>query len=194
MEEKTRHEVLKSIYEQHWLHARHVENERLWFTNIYILIVGVLLAYTFGKSETSFWSWSILAIIFILSLAGFFMCHSLRIPFVYHTKMADAIQIKQWDLPYNYGWYDPPKLIHFHAVFSWLYIVMSSFSVSFILHDLAYDWSWYRWWIALVAFLVCVGILYGYFYKFIFEEKEKETRKKLDELLRASASGEKSSS
>lgn len=194
MEEKTRDKLLTSIYEQHWLHARHVENEKLWFTNIYILIVGVLLAYTFESGKAGFWSWPILAIVLALSLAGFFMCHSLRIPFVYHTKMADIIQIKEWGLPYNYGWYDPPKLIHFHAVFSWLYIVMSSFSFGFLVHDLAYNWCWYRWWIALVASLICFGILYGYFYKFIFEGKEKETRKKLDELLKASASGEKGNS
>ena len=32
------------IYEQHWVHARHVENERLWFTNIFVVIMGALLA------------------------------------------------------------------------------------------------------------------------------------------------------
>ena len=35
---------LKTIYEQYWLHARHVADERLWFTNIYILVVvGILI-------------------------------------------------------------------------------------------------------------------------------------------------------
>ena len=36
---------LKEIYEQYWLHARHVADERLWFTNIYILIVVGVLAF-----------------------------------------------------------------------------------------------------------------------------------------------------
>lgn len=42
MEETTRAELTKGIYEQHWLHARHVENQRLWFANIYRLVAGAL--------------------------------------------------------------------------------------------------------------------------------------------------------
>lgn len=194
MEEKTRHELLKSIYEQHRLDARHLENERLWFTNIYMLIVGALLAYTFGSGKAGFWSWPILSITFTLSLAGFFMCHSLRIPFYYYSRMADIIQTKEWMLPYNYFYreikskttgrfgLDPAKFIHFHAVFYWLYIVMSSFSIGFLLHDLAYGWCWYRWWIALVASLICLGILYGYFCKVIFNRNEEAAHDELEKL------------
>ena len=36
---------LKTIYEQYWLHARHVADERLWFTNIYILVVVRILIF-----------------------------------------------------------------------------------------------------------------------------------------------------
>lgn len=172
MQDKERHELLKSVYEQHWLHARHVENERLWFTNIYILIIGALLAYTFGRGEAGLWPWSILAIVLTISLIGFFMCYSLRIPFIYHTEMADTIQIKEWNLPYNYLKYKPSKLIHFHVVFSWLYIVMSSFSIGFLLHDLAYNWCWYKWWIALVTSLICFVVLYIVFHKCIFHKEE----------------------
>lgn len=194
MEEKARHELLKSVYEQHWLHARHLENERLWFTNIYILIVGALLAYTFESGKAGFWSWPILIIIFVLSLAGFFMCHSLRIPSYYHSRMADIIQIKEWMLPYNYFYrkeelkttgrfgLDPTKFIHFHAVFYWLYIVMSSLSIGFLSYDLAYDWDRHRLWIALVVASICFGILYGYFYKLIFNKNEEAAHEELEKL------------
>lgn len=194
MEEKTRHELLKSVYEQHWLHARHLENERLWLTNIYMLIVGALLAYTFGRGEAGFWPWPILVIIFILSLIGFFMSHSLRIPFYYHSRMADIIQIKEWGLPYNYFYrkqevktkgrfrFDPTKFFHFHATFYWLYIAMSSFSVGFLTYDLAFDLCWYRWWIALGMSLICFGVLYGYFYRVNFKAKEEEAHEDLEKL------------
>lgn len=34
---------LKKMYEQYWLHSRHQEIQRLWFTNIYaVIFTGVL--------------------------------------------------------------------------------------------------------------------------------------------------------
>ena len=192
--EQEKGENLRALLEQHWLHARHLENERLWLTNIYMLIVGALLAYTFGRGEAGFWPWSILVIIFILSLIGFFMSHSLRIPFYYHSRMADIIQIKEWGLPYNYFYrkkevktkgrfrFDPTKFFHFHATFYWLYIAMSSFSVGFLTYDLTFDFNWYSWLIALGMSLICFGVLYGYFYKVNFKAKEEEAHEELEKL------------
>ncbi|MCK4387185.1 MAG: hypothetical protein KAW00_00300 [Dehalococcoidia bacterium] len=210
MEEKIkeRNELLKSVYEQHWLHARHVENERLWFTNIYVVATGVLLAYTFGRNGSAFWPWPILVPVFILSVAGFLMCHSMRIPFCFHSRAADIIQIKEWQLPYHYCYSkapEPPKSANsqlskyfstasskepskfgsFSEVLHLLYSTMSSFALAFLLHDLAHssNWAWYEWWIALIVGFVCFGILYGYFYSFIFKNKENEVKKYFDALL-----------
>lgn len=190
MNAKERRELLKSVYEQNWLHARHLENERLWFTNIYVVIVGGLLAYTFGTEGTHFWPWPILLVIFILSLAGLFMCNSLRIPFYYHSRMADIIQKKEWRFPYHYFYrgkkdpkakgrfrFDPSKVFHFHAVFYWFYTIMSSFSFVFFLYELI------SWRIGLIGGLLCFGILYGYLQKISFERAEKEAEQDLQELL-----------
>ena len=38
-------ENLRRVYEQYWLHARHQEVQRLWFTNIYSMIVAGTFAY-----------------------------------------------------------------------------------------------------------------------------------------------------
>lgn len=44
MPPKENDENLRKIYEQYWLHARHIADERLWLTNIYILVVvGILV-------------------------------------------------------------------------------------------------------------------------------------------------------
>lgn len=197
MEEKARHELLKSIYEQHWLHARHLENERLWFTNIYVLITGGLLAYTFNSNGAHFWPWPILLIVFILSLAGLFMSHSLGIPFYYHSRMADIIQIKEWHLPYHYFYrktggksgFDPSKFIRFSEVFYLLYSAMSSFSMGFLFYELAHGLSWYWYWEAIVLGLILFGVIYGCLCKFAFKKIEKEAHGEL-EKLRASVSGE----
>ena len=177
MEERARHELLKSIYEQHWLHARHVENERLWFTNIYMIIVGALLAYTFDKqAQTSSWPWPILLIVFILSMVGFLMCHSLRIPFVYHTVTADKIQLEEWGLPYNYITYKPEKFFSFHEVFSLLYSVMSSLSLGFLTWGLLHNVSEFKLYIATTVGVVCFCLLYFVFHKYIFKKRENKNR------------------
>ena len=174
MEAKERRDHLRSVYEQNWLHARHVENERLWFTNIYLVAVGVLLAYTFGRNANCFWPWPILVPVFIFSMLGFFMCHHMSIPFLYHSRIADIIQIREWQLPYNYFYRingkDPSKFGSFSAIFHWFYILMSSFSIGFLIHDLLHNW-----YIAVVAGLICLGALFAV-HECIFKKKEDEAR------------------
>ncbi len=68
-------ENLKTIYEQYWLHARHVADERLWFTNIYILVVVGILIFFANRST------------FVRSLGSYsicfapFSCWLLNVPF-----------------------------------------------------------------------------------------------------------------
>jgi len=65
--------ILLEVLKENYNHFRHVENERLWFTNIYAIIVGSI--FTFVKEGRVF----ILSTIFliILSILGFLM--SLRL-------------------------------------------------------------------------------------------------------------------
>ena len=44
MEQKNK-EFLKILLEQSWLHIRHTGNHRLWFTNMYFLVVAGVLTY-----------------------------------------------------------------------------------------------------------------------------------------------------
>lgn len=87
-----RAENLRCVYEQNWLHARHVENERLWFTNIYAVVMAGSLAL---MSEAGL-IWPLATFLFILSLLGFVMCHALRIAFIRHSRMADIISRREW--------------------------------------------------------------------------------------------------
>lgn len=37
--------ILKLLFEQSWVHLRHVENHRFWFTNMYLVVMAGVLAY-----------------------------------------------------------------------------------------------------------------------------------------------------
>jgi len=62
--------VVKMIYEQNWLHARHVVTERHWFSNIYVIVVGGILAFLSGTRNPQFLSATFLAL-FLFSLVGY---------------------------------------------------------------------------------------------------------------------------
>lgn len=141
MEEKTRHELLKSVYEQHWLHARHVENERLWFTNIFALIVAGLLAFLGTVEDKELLSlFAIYAgcFIFILSMLGYFLCLTWRAPFVEHTtlarKMLEDLSLKEY-APYTTEAYKKLKgKIAANKLFLYFYAFMAGGALFLLLY------------------------------------------------------------
>ena len=90
---------LKETYEQYWLHARHVADERLWFTNIYVLIVVGVLAFL-KVDQPLFLRLGLLLFVLLLSIVGFFMCHSLTVHFITYSRTAELIQINEWGTSY----------------------------------------------------------------------------------------------
>ncbi len=91
-------ELIKTVYEQHWLHARHVENERLWFTNIFAIIFAGSLAVTKDKLfEIS----SLPLVIFLMILSCFGIMFSLKIDSIFKTHTEYAKQILK-----THGLYD----------------------------------------------------------------------------------------
>lgn len=168
MEEKTKDEFLKSIYEQHWLHARHLENERLWFTNIFALIVAGLLAFlgTIDNEELL----SLFAIyagyfIFILSLLGYFLCLTWRAPFVEHTTLVNRM-LKDLELeryaPYiskafrriKIGW------VTAHELFLYFYALMAG-GASFLLLYIGFKKCPY-WWVCIIVFIILCALWRGW--------------------------------
>jgi hypothetical protein len=92
---------LKGIYEQYWLHARHQETQRLWFTNVFAVIVAGVFAYM-GKSNDDTYDVYLLLFLTILSILGYFLTHAWNIPFVIFTRLAEKMAIIEWDLPRDY--------------------------------------------------------------------------------------------
>jgi hypothetical protein len=94
-------ENLKTVYEQYWLHARHQEVQRLWFTNVFAVIVAGVFAYL-GNSPDGAYSIYLLFFLMVLSILGYFLTHAWNIPFVIFTRLAEKIAIFEWNLPKEY--------------------------------------------------------------------------------------------
>lgn len=65
-------EMVKTIFEQNFLHARHVTSERHWFTNVYILVVAGALTFLSASKSVQFLCAIFLSLL-ILSLLGIFI-------------------------------------------------------------------------------------------------------------------------
>lgn len=173
MEEKTRHEFLKGIYEQHWLHARHVENERLWFTNIFVVVVAGLhvVIFTAGDPQLSKqFAIYIGFLILALSLIGYFQCISWRAAFIEHTTLANKI-LKDSRLedytPYISKAYRKIKIgwISAHELFLYFYAAIASGALFVALHmgitkqlqqgDVIIS-NYPYWWVSLISFLILI--------------------------------------
>ena len=163
MEEKTRHELLKSIYEQHWLHARHVENERLWFTNIFALIVAGLLAFlaTTNNGVLSESARYAGYFILILSIVGYVFCLTLRAPFVAHTEKAKKLLEDSRLLEYDP--YQPEEIYRIikigwlstHELFLYFYALMAGGALYLVLF--VGESTKPYWWVSVIlAFVLCV--------------------------------------
>jgi hypothetical protein len=76
--EQSEVEILLEALRENYEHFRHVENERLWFTNIYAIIVGAILTFfKEGRIEGRIFVYSMIFLI-ILSTLGLLMSLRLR--------------------------------------------------------------------------------------------------------------------
>lgn len=94
-------ENLRKMFEQYWLHSRHLENERLWFTNIYAVVWAASLGFMSQQGR----SIELTIFLLFLSYLGMLLCHSLRLPFIRHTRLAEIILRKEWQLKKYSFWY-----------------------------------------------------------------------------------------
>lgn len=107
-------EELRTMYREHWEHARHCENEILWFTNIYAIILAAILVFIgeagFDQSKDPS-SLLLLALFgFILSYLGFEVETALSQG--YMTYIMNIVTIcYRWDLMEYFA--DPEKTVFY---------------------------------------------------------------------------------
>ncbi len=133
------YENLQTVYEQYWLHARHVANERLWFTNVYVLIVASTLAFM-ATSQGSMINLWLLVFLLIFSTIGFFICHSIVVHFIIYSRITELILINEWNLPYRLFFPEKEQRITakigLNFAFYLLYMLMSSIFASLLVQNL----------------------------------------------------------
>jgi hypothetical protein len=118
-------ELIKSIFEQQWLHVRHVENERLWFTNIYAAIMaGVLAFISKGSEETSFeFYMPLLLFLILLSVIGIIVIMRLGLAFYQHAAyvlvIAETFRVGQYvECLWRWRVYQKKKRSFWDAIFT----------------------------------------------------------------------------
>lgn len=185
-----------TVYEQHCLHARHVENERLWFTNVIVIVVAALLA-----GLTAVWRISgageplippliniialvIPVLIIVLAALGCLMMIVWRAAFIEHSTLAkemlknapelrkyipyqsDEFQKIKWTLKMKIG----KTTFHLFTAHSLFYLFFAALgaSGSFVLANIVT--KTFCWWQILVA----IGVFLVFIIPWIRYEKREE--------------------
>lgn len=185
-----RAENLRRVYEQNWLHARHVENERLWFTNIYAVVMAGSLAL---MSETGL-IWPLVSFLLILSFLGFFMCHALRIAFIRPSRTSDIVLRREWQLK-DYSIFYPrkarsgdktyecgevkSKLVSLNDVFYYFYMLGICVSAVLLIQAIGHSHILYN---LLEGGFVLGALLL--FRKYVFGKKEDRLHKEMGQIDR----------
>ena len=168
-----------TVYEQHWLHARHVENERLWMTNVFALIVAALLAFLGNVEDKELFSQVAICagcFIFIISMLGYLLCLTWRAPFVEHTtlarKMLEDTLLKGYS-PYTSLVYKRIKIgwITAHELFLYFYALMAGGALFLLLYV---GLAWCYWWVSIMLSITLCALWRGW-----LARREDKYRKKM---------------
>lgn len=90
MRENMPENLVKEAFEQHWLHGRHVENERLWFTTIYGAITTGI--YTIlGENQFAADLYPLLIVHIVMSMFGLIIALKLSAEYHRHNAIANRI-------------------------------------------------------------------------------------------------------
>ncbi|MBU7012406.1 MAG: UbiA prenyltransferase family protein [Theionarchaea archaeon] len=121
-DEKIEAEKLESIYREYWEHARQCVNERIWFTNIYAIIVAAILVFLGGKGfsqPADFVSAFLLASFgLIASLVTFLMIIAVSLGYDHYIVDITMI-LYYWDKMEFYR--RPGKPVTFRKVHRWFF-------------------------------------------------------------------------
>jgi len=127
----------------------------------------------------------VIVFVLLLSIVGFFMCHSLTVHFITYSRTAELIQINEWDTSYRQfypkdGKRLTSKIGSLNLAFYLLYILISSMFVSLLLFNLGVAIS-YSIASGIVTFTALLLVWRRYFKKY-----EDELPRMLEERYKKS--------
>lgn len=96
-------ENARAVYDQYWLHARHVESHRQLFTSFFAVLSVAVLAFQYQGHPNATASVIALSVLAILSLIGYGAAHASNAAFIVFSRMAELIAIKYLDLRPEYA-------------------------------------------------------------------------------------------
>lgn len=149
---------LETIFTEHWKHARHCENERLWFTNVYAVVVAAIL-YSIAEiskdPETTSVPVLVLALFgLILSVLGFLVVITLTLGHLHH--ITDIVMIfYRWDKMEFYT--HPKKPVYFMNIHRYFYEITIALFLALFLFYIRKHWFW-----LIVALIISVFIEVSY--------------------------------
>jgi len=153
-------DLVKAIYEQHWLHIRHVENQRLWFTNIFAILCGGSFALMHGGLFDEA-NWPIVGFLMVLSLFGFVFCLRIQDVFEAHKRVAGLI-LERYGLEHYLAKYPETvarKFFQLSLLFPAFFLFCFNFFLFVLLQIVFYD-VWISTLIPVLIFVVSAVALY----------------------------------
>jgi len=119
---------LESIYREHWNHARHFENVRLWYTKIYVTALGAIFVFMLQAGYSHQMDFSLISALalfgLILSGMGFLVIIDASLGYIHY--ITDIVMIYYyWDTMEFYR--HPAKPVHFVKLLLYFYEIMTVF-------------------------------------------------------------------
>lgn len=137
-----REQAILEAFKENWQHARHVENERLSFTQFYAMIVGVAATVGLQNNDktTAFLMLALAFFILFLSFLGLMLSHTWGKTFDSHMekarRAAEALQISEYSFKHS-GYTRFTWLLRTRFLFCYYYALVLSLSVAAITYILA---------------------------------------------------------
>jgi len=148
-----RRDLVRAIYRQQCSHVRHAENQRLWFTLIYVILCTgsfiVMRGELFHQAN-----WPVIAFLMLLSLFGLFFCLRAQTDIRVYTGVAELILSR-----YSLGHYlvkcganKTNRLFTMSRLFPIFFLLLFSFFL-FVIVQIIFQPGWRGWLGPLLIFV-----------------------------------------
>lgn len=156
-----RRELARGVYEQHSAFIRHLENQRLWFTLVYLFLFGGALAFI-PEGLYPDADWLGIAFVAVVSLFGLLFVIDIQRSLKAHRDASDLI-LKRYDLAHYLPAYrriKRPRLFGASRLIPFFFLICFCLSLYLLLY-VVYFARWAGLAVALVILLVGVYFIYA---------------------------------
>lgn len=146
---------METIYSEYWNHARQCINERLWFTNIYAVVLAAILVLIGENVLDKFSSLLLASFGIILSLIGYMVVIAVSLGYDHYIGDITLI-LYYWDKMEFYR--RPGKPITFRNVHRWFFEITIVLFSGFILHYLFQTFNVDSVWLIPTSILILAAV------------------------------------